>query len=198
MVLNKLRAKSIYYLSFRNRDKRLKKQLKELKVVPLRRQELGWMRYKGVKNKRRAIISVFLARLDYKLFSFNTLIKNKKGSLCRRKPSVTEVLTQRLYFCLCYRRDSFIQTHSEPYTVPTTFTYMNLPNIQSNAMQNRKSISEEETDSMRICDLPKVKISKRPAQELKDSQIQRQFHCITPHCIEGRQNYFQGHFQLED
>lgn len=65
-------------------------------------------------------------------------------------------------------------------------------------MQNRKSISEEETDSMRICDLPKVKISKRLAQELKDSQIQRQLHSIMPHCVEGRQNCFQGHFQLED
>lgn len=158
MVLNKLRAKSIYYLSFRNRDKRLKKQLKELKVVPLRRQELGWIRYKGVKNKRRAIISVFLALLDYKLFSFNTLIKNKKGSLCRRKPSVTEVLTQRLYFCLCYRRDSFIQTHSEPYTVPTTFTYINLPNIQSNSMQNRSPFQKRKQTLWGYVTCPRSKL----------------------------------------
>lgn len=40
-------------------DKRLKKQLKQLKVVSLRRQELGWIRYKGVKKRDMPLFQSF-------------------------------------------------------------------------------------------------------------------------------------------
>lgn len=78
----------------------------------------------------------------------------KWGSLCGRKPPVIEINRDCIFSYVVEGIFAPRQIQNHILIKNTDhFTYINLFNIQSNHIQNHKSISEEKTDSLRICDL---------------------------------------------
>lgn len=110
------------------------------------------------------------------------------GSLCSRKPSATEVLTQGLYFLLCCKEilaSRYIQNHilinctkSLSYTLTYSIFKATLCKIISQFQKRKLRLHGDIW-----LDEGQKLVSNRLAQEFKDYQIQMQFHSILPHFV---------------